>query len=148
MSPVSQLLLPLWRTQSWLHTASCVIRVQPYCKEKLVSSHGLNQTGIEAIYWFISSAYLTCSQWAVCSGLKSATHQINHSTRHLQNVNKCLQISKHAFIVPTFKSPPPRQCGLHTPCPVCGCRCSACRPSCGDVGAPAVHAPLPLPAPR
>lgn len=37
--------------------------------------------------------------------MKSVTHQINHSTRHLQNVNKCLQVSNHAFIAPTFKHP-------------------------------------------
>lgn len=81
--------------------------VQPYCKEKLVSSHDLNQTGIKGIYWFISSTYLTCNQWTACSGLKSATHQTNHSTRHVQNVSKCLQISKHALIVQTFKTPAP-----------------------------------------
>lgn len=34
------------------------------------------------------------------------TCHINQSTRQLQNVNKCLQISKHALIAPTFKSPP------------------------------------------
>lgn len=50
---------------------------------------------------------------------------INHITRHLQNINKCLQIFKHA---PTFKSPPPRQCALHPSCFVCRCRCPCAAP--------------------
>lgn len=32
---------------------------------------------------------------------------MNHSTRQIQNVSKCLWISKHALIVPTFKTHPP-----------------------------------------
>lgn len=71
--------------------------------------------------------------------LLSVTHQINHSTRHLQNVNKCLQISKHAFIAPAFKSSPSRQCALHPPCFVCGCRCPCAAPPVEQ----RVHPPCP-----
>lgn len=72
--------------------------------------------------------------------LLSVTHQINHSTRHLQNVNEWLQISKHAFTAPAFKSSPSRQCALPPPCFVCGCRCPC--------AAPPVEQRVPSPCPH
>jgi len=61
-----------------------------YHRIKLLSSHSLNQIGIEVVYGFTSNTKLTGNQWPLCSGLVLAIQQRKHSSRELQ-----LQDSKH-----------------------------------------------------
>lgn len=81
--------------------------------------------------------------------LLPAMYRINHSTRHLQNVSKCLQISKHALIAPALKSLHLMHTGsVHYPPVLCvWVQVPKCSPSCGAQGAPAVPTPELLPHP-
>lgn len=86
---------------------------------------------------------------------------INHNTTHLQNVNTCGLISKHPFVTNskiynhiwthTFAqlrqktTRPTGRAGYRHPS-LWGCRPYSHPPPTGDVGAPAVPVPVPLPA--